>query len=148
MEAYLDNSATTMAYPEVGELVYKVMCRDYGNPSSMHRKGVDAEHYVKGAKESLAKLMKVNAKEIFFTSGGTESDNLALIGCARANRRESSDHYVHRASRHFKYDAVSGRRGRLPCDLSAGRLLRTGQAGCIKRSVMPGDDPGIDHVCE
>ena len=41
MEAYLDNSATTMAYPEVGELVYKVMCRDYGNPSSMHRKGVD-----------------------------------------------------------------------------------------------------------
>ena len=48
MEAYLDNSATTMAYPEVGELVYKVMCRDYGNPSSMHRKGVDAEHYVTG----------------------------------------------------------------------------------------------------
>ena len=50
MEAYLDNSATTMAYPEVGELVYKVMCRDYGNPSSMHRKGVDAEHYVKEQK--------------------------------------------------------------------------------------------------
>ena len=66
MEAYLDNSATTMAYPEVGELVYKVMCRDYGNPSSMHRKGVDAEHYVKGAKESLAKLMKVNVKRDLF----------------------------------------------------------------------------------
>ena len=47
MEVYLDNSATTRAYPEVGELVYKVMCRDYGNPSSMHRKGVEAEHYVK-----------------------------------------------------------------------------------------------------
>ena len=46
MEVYLDNSATTRAYPEVGELVYKVMCRDYGNPSSMHRKGVEAEHYV------------------------------------------------------------------------------------------------------
>ena len=45
MEAYLDNSATTRAYPEVGDLVYKVMCQDYGNPSSMHRKGVDAEHY-------------------------------------------------------------------------------------------------------
>ena len=44
MEVYLDNSATTMCYPEVGELVYKVMCRDYGNPSSMHRKGVQAEH--------------------------------------------------------------------------------------------------------
>ena len=87
MEVYLDNSATTRAYPEVGELVYKVMCRDYGNPSSMHRKGVEAEHYVKDAKETIAKSLKVNAKEIFFTSGGTESDNLALIGVARANKR-------------------------------------------------------------
>ena len=85
MEVYLDNSATTMSYPEVGELVYKVMCRDYGNPSSMHRKGVEAEHYIREAKETLAKILKVNAKEIVFTSGGTESDNLALIGCARAN---------------------------------------------------------------
>lgn len=87
MEVYLDNSATTMCYPEVGKLVYKVMCEDYGNPSSMHIKGVQAEHYVREAKETIAKLLKVNAKEIFFTSGGTESDNLALIGCARANRR-------------------------------------------------------------
>ena len=90
MEVYLDNSATTRAYPEVGELVYKVMCRDYGNPSSMHRKGVEAEHYVKDAKETIAKNLKVNAKEIFFTSGGTESDNLALIGVARANKRRGN----------------------------------------------------------
>ena len=90
MEVYLDNSATTRAYPEVGELVYKVMCRDYGNPSSMHRKGVEAEHYVKDAKETIAKSLKVNAKEIFFTSGGTESDNLALIGEARANKRRGN----------------------------------------------------------
>ena len=90
MEVYLDNSATTRAYPEVGELVYKVMCRDYGNPSSMHRKGVEAEHYVKDAKETIAKSLKVNAKEIFFTSGGTESDNLALIGVARANKRRGN----------------------------------------------------------
>lgn len=93
MEVYLDNSATTMCYPEVGEMVYKVMCRDYGNPSSMHRKGVEAEHYIRDAKESIAKIMKVNAKEIFFTSGGTESDNLALMGCARANRR-SGNHLI------------------------------------------------------
>lgn len=90
MEIYLDNSATTMCYPEVGELVYKVMCRDYGNPSSMHRKGVEAEHYIRHSKETIAKILKVNAKEIFFTSGGTESDNLALIGCARANRRNGN----------------------------------------------------------
>lgn len=90
MEVYLDNSATTMCYPEVGELVYKVMCRDYGNPSSMHRKGIQAEHYIKEAKDTISKLLKVNPKEIFFTSGGTESDNLALIGCARANRRNGN----------------------------------------------------------
>lgn len=87
MEVYLDNSATTRAYESVGDVVRKVMCGDYGNPSSMHKKGVDAEYYIKEAKEALAKLMKVQGKEIFFTSGGTESDNLALIGAARANHR-------------------------------------------------------------
>ena len=86
-EVYLDNSATTRAYPEVGDLVRKVLCEDYGNPSSMHRKGVEAEKYIKEAKETFAKLLKVQEKEIFFTSGGTESDNLALIGAAKANRR-------------------------------------------------------------
>lgn len=99
MEVYLDNSATTMCYPEVGELVYKVMCRDYGNPSSLYRKGVEAEHYIRGAKEMIAKLLKVNAKEIFFTSGGTESDNLALIGCAKANRRRGN-HLITSAVEH------------------------------------------------
>lgn len=89
----MDNSATTACYPEVGQLVAEVMCRDYGNPSSMHRKGVEAEHYVKNSKEDIAKILKVNPKEIFFTSGGTESDNLALIGCARANRR-SGNHLI------------------------------------------------------
>ena len=87
MEVYLDNSATTRCYTNVRELVGKVMCEDYGNPSSMHKKGVDAEKYVRESKEIFAKLLKVQEKEIFFTSGGTESDNLALIGCARANCR-------------------------------------------------------------
>lgn len=87
MEVYLDNSATTKCYDSVREIVGRVMCEDYGNPSSMHRKGVDAEKYVRESKETLAKLLKVQEKEIFFTSGGTESDNLALIGCARANQR-------------------------------------------------------------
>lgn len=90
MEVYLDNSATTRAYECVGDLVRKVMCGDYGNPSSMHTKGVEAERYIKEAKEILAKLLKVQEKEIFFTSGGTESDNLALIGAARANKRRGN----------------------------------------------------------
>ena len=57
-EVYLDNSATTRAYSEVGDLVRKVLCEDYGNPSSMHRKGVEAEKYIKEAKETFAKLLK------------------------------------------------------------------------------------------
>ncbi len=87
MDVYLDNSATTRAYEQVGDVVRKVMCEDFGNPSSMHYRGVEAEKYIKEAKETLAKLMKVQTKEIFFTSGGTEGDNLALIGGARANKR-------------------------------------------------------------
>lgn len=90
MEVYLDNSATTRAYDCVGDLVRRVMCQDYGNPSSMHAKGVQAEHYIKETKEILAKLLKVKDKEIVFTSGGTESDNLALIGASRANRRRGN----------------------------------------------------------
>lgn len=87
MEVYLDNSATTSVLPEVAQLMTKIMCEDYGNPSSMHRKGVEAESYIRYAKETLAKLLKVSEKEIIFTSGGTESDNMALIGCAMANVR-------------------------------------------------------------
>ena len=87
MEVYLDNSATTKCYDSVRDIVGKVMCEDYGNPSSMHRKGVVAEKYVKEARSVLAKSLKVQDKEIFFTSGGTESDNLAIRGVARANKR-------------------------------------------------------------
>lgn len=87
MEVYLDNSATTRCFPEVAELMKQILCEDYGNPSSLHRKGVQAEIYLRTAKETLAKLLKVSEKELLFTSGGTESDNLALIGAAHANCR-------------------------------------------------------------
>ena len=88
MEIYLDNSATTRVFPEVAEVMTRVMCEDYGNPSSLHMKGVQAEQYLRNAKETFARILKVNEKEIFFTSGGTESDNMALTGCARANARQ------------------------------------------------------------
>jgi len=90
MEVYLDNSATTAVFPQVAELMTKIMCEEYGNPSSLHMKGVQAENYLRYAKETLARILKVNEKEIFFTSGGTESDNLALIGCAFANKRRGN----------------------------------------------------------
>lgn len=87
MEVYLDNSATTRCYDDVAQLMHKIMCEDYGNPSSMHNKGLEAEQYLRYASETLAKLLKVSEKEILFTSGGTESDNIALIGTAMANHR-------------------------------------------------------------
>ncbi len=87
MEVYLDNSATTKAYPEVARLVADIMTEDYGNPSSMHLKGVEAEKHIKNSKKTIAGVLKVQEKEIFFTSGGTESDNWALMGCAYANQR-------------------------------------------------------------
>lgn len=87
MEAYLDNSATTRCEKEVAELVEKLMLTDYGNPSSMHLKGMEAETYVKEARTRIAKTLKVKEKEIIFTSCGTESDNMALIGVALANQR-------------------------------------------------------------
>ena len=86
-EIYLDNSATTRVHPEVVTLVSQIMSEDYGNPSSMHNKGVEAERYVINATKQIAKVLKASEKEILFTSGGTESDNLALIGGAKANQR-------------------------------------------------------------
>lgn len=87
MQAYLDNSATTRCLDCVTEKMVKVMREDFGNPSSMHTRGVEAERYVREAKEFFARNLKVNEKEIYFTSGGTESNNLALIGTAMANKR-------------------------------------------------------------
>ncbi len=87
MDAYLDNSATTKVFESVKDIVVKTMTEDFGNPSSLHKKGVEAEAYVKAAAQAVAKTLKAEPSEIIFTSGGTESNNMALIGAARANRR-------------------------------------------------------------
>lgn len=103
MEAYLDNSATTKCFDEVKDIVVKTMTEDYGNPSAMHLKGVEAEKYVKEAAAAIAKTLKVQEKEIFFTSGGTESDNWALVGTALANCRQGK----HIITTSFEHAAVS-----------------------------------------
>ncbi len=90
MEIYLDNSATTRVTEGVKEKLLKAFYEDYGNPSSMHRLGVKAEQYMKDAAAIIAGSLKVEPKEIIFTSGGTEANNLALIGTALANRRRGS----------------------------------------------------------
>lgn len=87
MKAYLDNSATTRCHPQVVEVVQKVMEEDYGNPSSRHLMGVLAENYIRQAKRVISASLKCEEKEILFTSGGTESNNLAVIGAALANKR-------------------------------------------------------------
>lgn len=87
MIAYLDNGATTQPFASVREVMLKTLEEDFGNPSSLHTKGVEAEKYVKEAKEQIAKSLKADPKEIVFTSGGTESNNMALIGGALANQR-------------------------------------------------------------
>lgn len=90
MEAYFDNSATTRVTESVKNIVVKTMTEDFGNPSSMHMVGVKAERYVKEAKQIIANILKVDEGEIFFTSGGTESNNMAVIGAADANKRKGN----------------------------------------------------------
>lgn len=87
MEAYLDNSATTPCAKAAVEKMVELLTMDYGNPSSLHMKGVAAENYINEAKKKIAKTLKVEEKELIFTSGGTESNNLAIMGSAIANKR-------------------------------------------------------------
>ena len=91
-DIYFDNAATTRVMPEVAALVRKIMEEDYGNPSSRHIRGMEAENYVKHAQEQIAKTLRVKPGEICFTSGGTESDNMAVIGTAL--RREKRGRHI------------------------------------------------------
>ncbi len=86
----MDNAATTRAFDSVKNIMMETLGVDYGNPSSLHRKGVDAEKYIKDAKDIIAKSLKADPREIIFTSGGTESNNMAIIGAAYGNRRSGS----------------------------------------------------------
>ncbi|MGN0426137.1 MAG: cysteine desulfurase family protein [Acetatifactor sp.] len=142
MEVYLDNSATTRVFPEVAELMVKIMCEDYGNPSSLHMKGVEAEKYLLYAKETFAKLLKVNTKEIYFTSGGTESDNLALIGCAFANMRRGK-HIITTQIEHpavqktcAYLESVGFRVTYLPVDRTGCVLLQALQQSICKDTIL------------
>lgn len=99
MEAYFDNSATTKVLDSVKDIVVKTMTEDYGNPASKHRKGMEAEQYIREARKIIADSMKVQEKEILFTSGGSESNNMALICTAWANQR-AGKHIISTAIEH------------------------------------------------
>lgn len=87
MEIYLDNAATTRVFPEAVQCMIQLMQKEYGNPSSMHHKGMVAEMALREAAQTFARILKVDEKELIFTSGGSESNNMALIGAAMANKR-------------------------------------------------------------
>ncbi len=99
MEAYLDNSATTRCSGRAVELMVRILSEDYGNPSSLHSMGARAEAYIKEAKKKIARTLKASEKEIVFTSGGTESNNLAIFGSAEAKKR-AGNHIVTTAVEH------------------------------------------------
>ena len=84
---YLDNASTTKPSEAVKKAVMEAM-ESFGNPSSMHRLGIDAENIIKKAKENASKVLGVAAKDIYFTSGGTESNNTAILGYCRKNAKK------------------------------------------------------------
>lgn len=103
MKAYLDNSATTVCSKRAAEKMMALLTEEFGNPSAMHTMGVLAEQEVKDAAEKIAQTLKVSAKEIIFTSGGTESNNMAIIGAAMAAKRQGR----HVITTSFEHASVS-----------------------------------------
>ncbi len=98
-EVYLDNSATTRPYPGVSEEIARIMLTEYGNPSSLHRKGSAGERLLQSSRRMLAEILDVGSDEIIFTSGGTESNNMAVLGAARRYRKRGN-HLITTAIEH------------------------------------------------
>lgn len=107
-EIYLDNSATTQVAEPAAKAVYEMLVSCYGNPSSLHRKGLEAENRITAARKSLAKLLDCDPAEITFTSGGTEANNLALLGVAEARARKGK-RIVTTAMEHSSVEAAADR---------------------------------------
>lgn len=103
MEAYFDNAATTRCSDGARDVMVLALSEDYGNPSSLHGKGLAGERYIREAKKCISKTLKVQEQELVFTSGGTESNNLAIIGAAMANKRAG----MHLVTTKIEHPAVS-----------------------------------------
>ena len=90
MQIYLDNAATTKVCAQAADAAADAMLHTYGNPSSLHRLGMEAENLVTKAKKQLAAALSCQPGEILFTSGATESNNLAILGGCKAARRSGA----------------------------------------------------------
>ena len=102
-QVYLDNAATTPVRLEVEVAMRPYFCEKYGNPSGVYQMSSENRGMIENVREQIAKTLNASAEEIYFTSGGTESDNWALVGCAYANRRQGK----HIISTVFEHAAVS-----------------------------------------
>lgn len=112
-EIYLDSAATTRPFEKVINYISEINRYNYGNPSSMHKKGIKAEKEIKKSRDIIASTLSVENKEIYFTSGGTESNNLAILGYLKANPRKGK-HIITTKTEHssvlevFKYLSDDG----------------------------------------
>ena len=131
-EIYLDNAATTGCDEEVAALMHEIHTVDYGNPSSAHAKGFSAERRMREAHERVARTLKCRAKEIVFTSGGTEADNLAVLGAAHALKRMGNRILITQ----IEHPAVKEAAGRLAEDGFDVEMLPVDANGVVDPEVL------------
>ena len=133
-DIYLDNCATTQPYPEVIEKIVEMLIDDFGNPSSLHSKGFKAKDMLEASRQTIADALEVKSEEIFFTSGGTEANNIAILGLASGREpghivSSAVEHpSVHKTLRHlakqdWQIDYISIRGGNL--DMETAREIIT-----------------------
>ncbi len=130
-KVYLDHSATTPVRKEVAELMVDYMVNKFGNPSSIHGYGREAKKALEEAREKVANLIGAEPKEVFFTSGGTESDNMAILGAALGNSKKGKHIITSSIEHHAALD---------PCKY----LEKQG----FEVTYLPVDDQGLISVAE
>ncbi|KPI56874.1 cysteine desulfurase [Clostridioides difficile] len=128
MEIYLDNSATTKPYQEVIDKMVYALNTEYGNPSSVHRKGVEVEKGIKEVRQAIAKSLGAKEKEIYFTSGGTECNNTIIRGIANLNKKRKN----HIISTNIEHPSVLNTLKDLEEDGFEVTYLEVGKDGKIK----------------
>lgn len=160
-EIYLDNAATTATLPESADIARSIMVEEYGNPSSVHLMGFNAEKILNESREKIAKVLSCDAKDLIFTSGATESNALAIIGGCAANARvgkhiiiSSLEHSsVKNVAKHLEdigYDVTylpSDENGHIRLDLLADAIQRdTCMVSCIYVNSEVGSIQPIEEI--
>ena len=110
-EIYLDNSATTRPYDEVVDFIDDINRNFYGNPSSLHTKGIQAEKLIRNSRDIIARTLGAARDEIYFTSGGTEANNLAIAGYLYANPRKGKHIITTKTEHPSVLDSIYGDQG-------------------------------------